>query len=262
MTHPKNGKRRSVRPQGGDRKRGRADQLLAERGLAGSRSAAQELIAEGRVYAAGQTVRRPSDRFAADVALEVRGEPAYASRGGRKLEGALDAFGLDVEGLVCVDVGASTGGFTDCVLRRGARKVYAVDVGHGQLAHRLREDPRVVVREGANARHLDARDFDEPVDLVLVDCSFISLDKLAQALARIVRPGGRLLALVKPQFEVGRRAASRSRGVVRDEALRTHAIEQAVSAVRAAGFSVLGEADSAVPGAKGNVERFVLARRQ
>src|SRR5687768_12894330 len=124
MTHPKNGKRR-------------ADQLLAERGLADSRSAAQELIAEGRVYAAGEPVHRSSDRFATGVDLEVRGEPAYVSRGGRKLEGALDAFGLDVEGLVCVDVGASTGGFTDCVLRRGVRKVYAVDVGHGQLARRL-----------------------------------------------------------------------------------------------------------------------------
>ena len=193
--------------------------------------------------------------------LEVAAARSFVSRGGEKLEGALDAFGLSVQGAVAADVGASTGGFTDCLLQRGASKVYAVDVGHDQLHPRLREDLRVISREGTNARDAKPSDFDEPLDIVVVDASFISLEKLLPALSGIVRPGGALVALVKPQFEVGAEAARRTRGVVRDPDLRARAIEGAREAIHRAGFHVVAECDSALPGPRGNVEHFVYARR-
>jgi 23S rRNA (cytidine1920-2'-O)/16S rRNA (cytidine1409-2'-O)-methyltransferase len=185
------------------------------------------------------------------------------SRGGDKLEGALAAFapqGLTVEGKICLDVGASTGGFTDCLLQHGARRVHAVDVGWGQLHARLRGDERVVVRERTNARHLTPADLGEPIDLVVVDASFIGLDKLLPAIAAIL-PRGELVALVKPQFEAGRRAAARARGIIRDDAVREEAIERAIQAIVEAGFAVVARADSALAGPKGNVEHFVYARR-
>jgi 23S rRNA (cytidine1920-2'-O)/16S rRNA (cytidine1409-2'-O)-methyltransferase len=183
------------------------------------------------------------------------------SRGGVKLAGALEAFALDVSGLGCLDLGASTGGFTDCLLQRGAARVVAVDVGYGQLAHALRVDPRVVVLERTNARTLQPDAIGGPADLTVVDASFIGLGKLAPAIARCTRPGGALVALVKPQFEVGREQAARVRGVVRDESLRAGAIDAATEALRAAGFELLARSDSVLEGPRGNREAFVHARR-
>jgi 23S rRNA (cytidine1920-2'-O)/16S rRNA (cytidine1409-2'-O)-methyltransferase len=242
----------------------RADVLLVERGLAPSRAAAQAMILAGEVHTPSARVEKPGALLPADAALTVRGAPRFVSRGGDKLDGALAALaaeGLDVRGLRCADVGASTGGFTDCLLQRGAARVVAIDVGKGQLAHRLREDARVTVLEGTNARDLDAGDLPFSIDLVVVDASFIGLGALAPALFRIARPGGQLVALVKPQFEAGRAAARRGRGVIRDEPTRLAAIASARAALAAAGFDVIAEIDSPLRGPKGNLERFVWARR-
>ncbi len=240
----------------------RADVALVEQGLAPTRSRAQALILAGRVFWGDQRVEKAGTQLPAEAKLDLRGVERYVSRGGLKLQGALDRLGLEVEGRVAVDVGASTGGFTDCLLQHGACRVYAVDVGHGQLADPLRRDPRVVVMERTNARHLTPESFDQPIDLVVVDASFISIDKLIEPIAGFTQTGGSLLALVKPQFEAGREAASRGRGVIRDPDVRAAAIERARSAIERAGYVVEGECDSTVPGPKGNVEHFVLARRQ
>jgi len=241
----------------------RLDQLLLSRGLAPSRARAQALVLAGGVYVAGARVDKAGTLVAADAPVEIRGaDRPYVSRGGVKLAGALDSFGLDVRDLTCLDLGASTGGFTDCLLQRGAARVVAVDVGYGQLAHKLRVDPRVVVLERTNARALEPEAVGGPADLTVVDASFISLAKLMPAIARCTRPAGELVALVKPQFEVGREMASRGKGVVRDEAVRADAIAGAVEEVRAAGFDVLAQCDSSLPGPKGNREAFVRARRR
>ena len=210
----------------------------------------------------GRRIDKGGHILPSDALLTVAEGPDFVSRGGRKLQGALEALGVDVAGAVVADVGASTGGFTDCVLRRGARKVYAIDVGAGQLAPELRDDARVVVKDRTNARELTAAEFDEPLDLVVVDASFIGIEKLTTALARILPPGRILLALVKPQFQVGRDVARKARGVVRDEAVREAAIDGARAALREAGFDIVAERDSDVHGPEGNVERFVLARRR
>ncbi len=244
--------------------RERVDALLVLRGLAASRGQAQALLMAGKVTSATVRVDKPGSLLAHDAPLEVAAGPRFVSRGGDKLDGALDAFaahGFDAAGRACVDVGASTGGFTDCLLQRGAARVFAVDVGHGQLAQKLRVDPRVDVREGVNAKGLSAADFPCPIDLVVVDASFIGLGKLAGAIASLIRPGGELVALVKPQFEAGREAVSRGRGVIRDEAVREAAIASARGDLEAAGFVAIAEVDSAVHGPKGNVERFVYARK-
>lgn len=241
--------------------RKRADLWLTARGLAPSREKAQALIRGGGVKADGVTLTKASALLDEAAVLEVSEPRGFVSRGGDKLNGALAALSFGLEGTVVVDVGASTGGFTDCALKRGAARVYAVDVGHDQLDTRLRADPRVVVRDGTNARHLSADDFPEPVDVIVVDASFISLEKLAPALAAILPNEGRLMALVKPQFEVGREIARRTRGVVRDEEERDRAITSARDALIRAGFEVTGECDSGLPGPKGNVEHFVAARR-
>jgi 23S rRNA (cytidine1920-2'-O)/16S rRNA (cytidine1409-2'-O)-methyltransferase len=192
----------------------------------------------------------------------VRGpDHPYVSRGGVKLSGALEAFGVDVRGLRCLDIGASTGGFTDCLLQRGAAQVVAVDVGYGQLAHKLRTDDRVVVRERTNARTLTAEAIGGVVDLTVVDASFIGLGHLTPAIARCTRAGGLLVAMVKPQFEVGHEEASRGRGVVRDEGVRSEAIERALQAIGNAGFIVTQTSDSVLCGPRGNREAFVRAER-
>jgi 23S rRNA (cytidine1920-2'-O)/16S rRNA (cytidine1409-2'-O)-methyltransferase len=249
----------------GRKGKARVDVLLVERGLAPSRARAQAWIMAGLVRAGGQRIDKAGALVDLAVELSVAaGKSPFVSRGGEKLAGALDHFagqGLDVAGLVAVDIGASTGGFTDCLLSRGARKVYAVDVGYGLLAERLRSDPRVVVRERTNARLLGPGDFKEPVDLVVVDASFIGIGKLTPAIARLLRPGGALVALVKPQFEAGRRAASLGRGVIRDPAVRAEAIGSARGAVQKAGFAVRAEVDSQVRGPKGNLEHFLYAIR-
>jgi 23S rRNA (cytidine1920-2'-O)/16S rRNA (cytidine1409-2'-O)-methyltransferase len=220
------------------------------------------LVLAGDVSAAGQRVEKPGALLAADAPLLVRKAERYVSRGGLKLEGALQALKLDPTGSVCVDVGASTGGFTDCLLQHGASKVYAVDVGWGQLAQKLVLDERVVVRDRTNARQLEAGDFAEPIDWVVVDASFIGVGKLASALAKICRPAGTLLCMVKPQFEVGREQARKGRGVIRDPELRTTAISDASEALRQEGFEILGGVDSSLPGPKGNVEHFLYAERR
>ncbi len=239
----------------------RVDQLLVERGLAPSRTRAQALLLAGRVFSGEVKIDKPGTQLREDAALTVREGDRFVSRGGLKLEGALAELGVSPVGQVAVDVGASTGGFTDCLLQQGATRVYAVDVGENQLDATLARDPRVVVMDRTNARHLEAESFPEPITLVVVDASFIGIDKLVPALARVLAPGGTLLAMIKPQFEVGRDAARRARGVIKDPALRDAALEAARSSIAGAGFEVLGGVDSALPGPKGNVEHFVLARR-
>jgi 23S rRNA (cytidine1920-2'-O)/16S rRNA (cytidine1409-2'-O)-methyltransferase len=240
----------------------RLDQLLVDRGLAPSRSRAQAFVLAGAVFVDGSRADKPGVAVAAAVDVEVRGgDHPFVSRGGVKLAGALDAFALDVRGLQCLDLGASTGGFTDCLLQRGAASVIAVDVGYGQLAYKLRVDPRVRVMERTNARTLTADAIGGHVDLTVVDASFIGLDQMLPAMSRTLRDGGRIVALIKPQFEVGREEASRGKGVVRDPAVRAAAIDAAVDAVERGGFEILGRCDSTLPGPKGNLEAFVHARR-
>ncbi len=235
--------------------------MLVERGLCGTRSQAQALVMAGRVFTGERRIEKAGTPIRSDLELTVKQGQAFVSRGGDKLAYALEDLALSPEGAVCVDVGASTGGFTDCLLQRGARKIYAVDVGQGQLADKLRRDSRVVSREGVNARYLVASDFDEPIDWVVVDASFIGLEKLAGAIAQITRPEGLLVALIKPQFEAGREQVRRGKGVIRDPEIRRLAIEQAVRAICAAGFEVVGQCDCRVPGPKGNIEHFLSARR-
>jgi 23S rRNA (cytidine1920-2'-O)/16S rRNA (cytidine1409-2'-O)-methyltransferase len=239
----------------------RLDQLLVERGLAPSRERAVRLVMAGNVLVDDRPATKPGTRVPGDAALRLRRPPAaYVSRGGEKLAGALDAFGIDPAGLRVVDVGASTGGFTDCVLQRGARQVVAVDVGYGQLAWSLRQDPRVVVHERVNARTLPADFVVPPADLALVDVSFISLRLVLPAVMRLVRPGAAIVALVKPQFEVGPDRVG-SGGVVRDPALRAEAVAGIRAAAETMGLLVRGEADSVLAGPKGNREVFLWCER-
>jgi 23S rRNA (cytidine1920-2'-O)/16S rRNA (cytidine1409-2'-O)-methyltransferase len=232
-----------------------------ELGLVESRTRAQARILAGQVFWESRRIEKAGDQVPEDAQLRVTELERYCSRGGLKLEGALSDLNVVVEGLVVVDVGASTGGFTDCLLQHGAARIYAVDVGHGQLAENLRQDPRVIVMDRTNARHLTRKSFPEPIALTVVDASFISLDKLLPAIAEFLPQGGRLLALIKPQFEVGREEATRLRGVVNDETVRTDAVEHALASVVAAGFRLLGDCRCQLPGPKGNVEHFVLAER-
>jgi 23S rRNA (cytidine1920-2'-O)/16S rRNA (cytidine1409-2'-O)-methyltransferase len=248
------------RPGKGSANKVRADVLVVERGLAESRTRAQSLILAGRVLSGERRIEKAGELVALDAPLMVRERERFVSRGGEKLEGALAALGIEVKGAVCADVGASTGGFTDCLLQRGASRVFAIDVGHGQLAQALRLDPRVVAFERTNARHLTRESLGAPVDIVVADVSFIGLGKLLPAFCQILLPGGMLLALVKPQFEAGRLEVARGKGVIRDETVRKSTVERVTRAIAAAGFELLGEVDSLLPGPKGNRERFVLAR--
>lgn len=215
----------------------------------------------GGVYSGEVRVEKAGNRLELDCELRVRDRARFVSRGGDKLQSALDELRIDVTQKTCVDIGASTGGFTDCLLQNGALRVYAIDVGHAQLALKMREDPRVVARDGVNARYLTAKDFSESINLVVVDASFIGIDRLTQAFAAILQTGGELLALIKPQFEVGRHEASRGKGVIRDPKVRESAILEAKRAVAEAGFEILGSCDSKVHGPKGNIEHFVWAQR-
>jgi len=238
----------------------RLDKLLVRRGLAESREKAQALILAGEVYVDGKRVDKAGTRVPLEAQIEIRAKVLpYVSRGGIKLEHALKEFGLEVRELVCADLGASTGGFTDCLLQHGARKVYAIDVGRGQLHFRLRQDPRVVVMEGVNARYLRPQDLPEPVDLVTIDVSFISLTKILPAAQGLLKPGGFILALIKPQFEVGRGRVGRG-GVVRDPALHQEVIEKIKTFAEERGLEVLGVTESPILGPAGNREFFVLMR--
>jgi len=201
----------------------RLDQALVEQGLSESREKAQRAILAGQVWIAGQRASKASQTVLPDAALELRGFDRYVSRGGHKLEGALAHFQIDPTGLLCLDVGASTGGFTDCLLQAGARRVIALDVGSGQLHWKLRQDPRIEVREGVNARALDPAAFPDPIDLAVIDVSFISLRLVLPPLFPLLAPGGRIVALIKPQFEAGRSEVGKG-GIVRDESVRERVI--------------------------------------
>jgi 23S rRNA (cytidine1920-2'-O)/16S rRNA (cytidine1409-2'-O)-methyltransferase len=240
----------------------RLDQLLVNRALFSSREKARRAIMAGSVLVDGRRIDKPGTTVNEAARVEILGprEP-YVSRGGRKLEAALGHFRIDPRGMVCMDVGASTGGFTDCLLQHGAERVYAVDVGHGQLDYRLRLDPRVVVLEGVNVRYLDPQLIPEPCDLVTLDLSFISLVKVVPAVLPAVASRGRLLALVKPQFEAGRGQVGKG-GVVRDEQQRRRIVEERVAELASLGLAVIGIVDSEVAGARGNRETFALFRRR
>lgn len=240
----------------------RADQMLVEQGLAESRTRAQALILAGLVYAGDRRVAKAGETLAEDASLVVKGrDHPWVSRGGVKLVGGLDHFGWDVTGAVALDVGASTGGFTDVLLTRGAKRVYAVDVGHGQLAWKLRSDPRVIVLERTNARHLSAELVPEPIDIAVCDASFISLAKVLDIPLGFVRPGGRLLALVKPQFEAGPDEVGKG-GVVRDPAVHRRVCEQAVQWLeQRGGWIVDGLVESPIKGPEGNIEFLIGATK-
>jgi 23S rRNA (cytidine1920-2'-O)/16S rRNA (cytidine1409-2'-O)-methyltransferase len=244
----------------------RLDQELVRRGLARSREHASELVAAGRVSVSGVVARKPATGITTDVAIVVREDeqrPDYVSRGGHKLAGALDAFatvGLAVEGRRCLDAGASTGGFTDVLLRRGAREVLAVDVGYGQLAWSLQSDDRVVVHDRTNIRELTLDVVGEPVDLVVGDLSFISLALVLDALVAVTRPDGDLALMVKPQFEVGKDRVGKG-GVVRDLDLRAEAVRDVAAAAAVRGWGAVAATTSPLPGPSGNVEFFLWLRR-
>jgi 23S rRNA (cytidine1920-2'-O)/16S rRNA (cytidine1409-2'-O)-methyltransferase len=235
----------------------RLDVALVERGLVESRAKAQSLIMARRILVNGQHVDKAGASVTEEDELAIEAlEHPWVGRGGMKLAHALEQFGIDVRGKVCADIGASTGGFTDVMLKNGAAKVYAIDVGYGQLDVSLRNDPRVVNREKVNARYLDASAFDEPIDFVSIDVSFISLALILPAVATFLR--GELVALIKPQFEVGKHDVGKG-GIVRDPAKRAAAVESAVAAARGLGFEVQGVIESPVKGAEGNVEYLMWA---
>jgi 23S rRNA (cytidine1920-2'-O)/16S rRNA (cytidine1409-2'-O)-methyltransferase len=239
----------------------RLDRLLVERGLAPSRERAQRLVMAGEVLVDEHVVSKPGTEVRDDAPIRVRtAASAYVSRGGEKLAGALDAFGVDVAGRVVLDVGASTGGFTDVCLRRGARRVIAVDVGYGQLAWALRQDARVTVLERQNARHLMPDLLPETPDLAVVDVSFISLTLVLPAIASVLALAAEVVAMVKPQFEVGKGEVGKG-GVVRDPAKRAAAVARVRSAAEGLGFTVAGEADAVIAGPKGNQETFLRLTR-
>jgi 23S rRNA (cytidine1920-2'-O)/16S rRNA (cytidine1409-2'-O)-methyltransferase len=237
----------------------RIDALLAERGLAPSRTSAAESVRAGRVRIGhdGPLALKPSQLVADDAELLLTDTPSFVSRGGVKLANALDGLGIDVTGLDCLDVGASTGGFTDCLLQRGAARVVALDVAQGQLDWGLRNDPRVTVIERSNARDLDPAELPFAPALATIDVSFISLTKVLPAVAACLAPGGELLAMVKPQFELGRGRVKG--GVVRDPAERREALSAVARAAADAGLAVVGFASSGLPGPKGNRETFMRA---
>jgi len=240
----------------------RLDQLLVERGLFPSREQARRAVMAGAVEVEGQRVDKPGTAVRAEAALALAEREPFVSRAGRKLASALDHFGLDPSGWICLDVGASTGGFTDCLLQRGAARVYAVDVGYGQLDQRLRQDPRVVVMERINARHLAADALPEPCDLIVVDVSFISLAKVVPALLPHLAPAGVLLPMIKPQFEAGRSAVGKG-GIVRDEETRLRVVAECAAGLAGLDdtLTLVGTCDSALAGTGGNREAFALYRR-
>jgi len=237
----------------------RVDKLLVERGLAPSRQRAQAMLMAGLVLVDDRPVTKAGAQVRSDARLRVKGpDHPYVSRGGLKLEAALETFDVDPTGRICADLGASTGGFTDCLLQRGAARVYAIDVGYGQLAWRLRQDPRVVTMERTNARHLDG--LPEPASLVVGDLSFISLTLILPAIARLAAPAADCVLLVKPQFEVGRASVSRG-GVVRDASARRAAIDAVLAEASSRGFTPRGDRPSPIAGAKsGNIEHLIWLR--
>ncbi len=230
----------------------RADALLVEKGLVESRTLAQRMVMAGQVRANGQIIPKPSTLLSEDASLEVETSPLYLSRGGYKLEAALEKFSIDVKDNVCADVGASTGGFTDCLLQHGATKVYAIDVGRGQLHWALRQDKRVVSMEKTNAR--DLANLPEQVDLVTIDVSFISLKLLLPVVRNWLKEAGLVIALIKPQFEAGKEEASRAKGVIRDPDVHRSVLEKVTAYARREDLFLADLALSPLKGPKGNVE--------
>lgn len=241
--------------------RERLDKLLVDRGLAQSRERARALIMAGQVVVDDHLADKAGMPVAVTAEIRLKGDDIpYVSRGGLKLARALDEFAVDPAGLVAIDVGASTGGFTDCLLQRGARKVFAVDVGYGQLAWKLRQDPRVVNLEKTNIRYLEPVTLGEVPDLAVIDASFISLDKVLPPTLRLVRPGGLVVALIKPQFEVGKGEVGKG-GVVRDERKHREVIAAITHLAGSLGLEVLGGAESPILGPKGNREFLICLRK-
>ncbi len=243
-------------------KKERLDRVLVERGLVSTRERARSLVMEGKVFIDGHPCTKPGtlinpDR---DIQLKDAGLP-YVSRGGLKLEAALLHFKIDVTHKIAMDVGCSTGGFTDCLLKHGARKVYCIDVGYGQLAWSLRNDPRIILFEKTNIRYLQRDAIPEAIDIATVDVSFISLTKVLPRVIEFLKPEGEALCLVKPQFEVGRKDVGKG-GIVRDEAKRLMAVEMVANEAKGMGFSVIGSFRSPLEGQKGNVEYFLYLKKE
>jgi 23S rRNA (cytidine1920-2'-O)/16S rRNA (cytidine1409-2'-O)-methyltransferase len=236
----------------------RLDKLMVERGMTPSRERAQALIMAGQVVVGEHTVDKAGQQVPVDADIRIKGEILpFVSRGGLKLQRALEQFAVDVKGVVAIDVGASTGGFTDCLLQAGAEKVFAVDVGYGQLAWSLRQDPRVVSMEKTNIRNLLPEQLAQVPELAVIDASFISLSKVLPPTVKLLRPGGRIIALIKPQFEVGRGEVGKG-GIVRDPAAHEKAIEGVKQTALAMGLSVISTCDSPISGADGNREFLIL----
>lgn len=240
----------------------RIDKLLVERGIAQSREKARSLIIAGKVFAQGRMIEKPGTPIDREAQLQLHGGASpYVSRGGDKLEGALKAFEIDPKGMVVMDVGASTGGFTDCVLQRGAKKVYAVDVGYGLLAWELQKDPRVVNLERKNIRYLQKEEIQDEIDLILIDASFISIEKFLSHLLGFLKKGGFILGLIKPQFEVGKGEVGKG-GVVRDSALQKKVVDRISIFSQGLGLKVIGVTESPLKGPKGNKEFFIYLKKQ
>lgn len=233
----------------------RLDQLLVEKGLAESREKARRLIVAGQILVEGYDSPKPGQSLNPDHKITVKEVERFVSRGGDKLEGAMEAFQLNLKGKICLDIGSSTGGFTDCMLQHGASKVYAVDVGKGQLHWKLRENPRVVVMEGINARYLTPTDLPETADFASIDTSFISLTNILPATKELLRPGGEIVSLIKPQFEAGKEEVDKGRGVITDPAIHEAVVAKIKKfGTETLGLKWLGLATSPLKGPKGNVE--------
>ena len=243
------------------KKKARIDQTLVERGLFESRERAQRAVMAGAVRVGEHLITKPAAMIEIDAAISVAELPQFVGRGATKLSGALDFFKLDPAGKIALDIGASTGGFTDCLLQRGAAKVFAVDVGRGQLAWKIRNDSRVVVLEKMNARFLSQEQIAEPVDLCVIDVSFISLTLILPRAFELITPDGVVLALIKPQFELQRRDVGRG-GIVREPALHEKAQQKIVNFVTEAGYCVVGLVPSSITGTDGNQEFFICIRKQ
>lgn len=242
-------------------KKVRLDRLLVERGIASSRERARALVLAGAVLVGDECVDKAGAMVPSDAELRIKGgDNPYVSRGGLKLKAALDEFRIDVSGRIALDVGASTGGFTDCLLQAGARKVYAVDVGYGQLAWKLRQDERVVLFERTNIRYFSGKGIEDAIDLAVIDASFISLRKVIPRVSELIREGGSILALIKPQFEVGKGEVGK-KGVVRDPALHRKVLDEIAEFSKELNLTVLGNCESPVMGPQGNREFFLYVKK-
>jgi 23S rRNA (cytidine1920-2'-O)/16S rRNA (cytidine1409-2'-O)-methyltransferase len=251
-----------VSVKGKSARKERLDKLLMEKDLVQSREKARAFIMEGKVLVDGAMIDKPGVKVDLEANIRLQEEdPLYVSRGGKKLKGAIEAFGIDPTGMVVMDVGASTGGFTDCILQEGARKVYAVDVGYGQLAWKLQKDFRVINLERRNIRYLKREDVDEDIDLILIDTSFISIEKFLSHLLGFLKNGGAILGLIKPQFEVGKGEVGKG-GVVKDAALHQKVIDRISGYCDSLRLRVLGVIESPLLGPKGNKEFFIYLKTE